>query len=88
MSPIGGSTYNLNTLVGSGSGQTFSISSGGAYVNGFFAGANASHAGLTYKFNSVVGEVRGRPRSSADAGARRPASRSTIAGPSARLFFG
>ncbi|HNL78701.1 MAG TPA: FecR family protein [Accumulibacter sp.] len=58
--PIGGSTYNLNTLVGSGSGgQTFSISSGGAYVNGFFAGANASHAGLTYKFNSVVGEVQG-----------------------------
>lgn len=58
--PIGGSTYNLNSLVGSGSGgATFSISSGGAYVNGFFAGTNASHAGLTYKFGSAVGDVFG-----------------------------
>lgn len=61
--PIGGSSYNLNSMLGTGSGApTFSISSGGAYVSGFFAGANASHAGLTYKFASgapAVGEVYG-----------------------------
>ena len=63
--PIGGSTYNLSgTGANAGPGSpTFSISTacGGPIdfsTKGFFTGANASHAGLTYKFdsgNSAIG---------------------------------
>jgi hypothetical protein len=63
--PIGGATYNISSMYGGNittSGATFSGSSGSAYVSGFFAGANASHAGLSYKLVTGVpatGEVYG-----------------------------
>lgn len=59
--PIGGSTY---TVSGNGygySGGTF-YGYGSLIFNGFVAGSNASHAGVTYKFDtttSTVGEVSG-----------------------------
>jgi hypothetical protein len=63
--PIGGTTYNMTgSGFTAGAGPKFSISgtvtdaSGTFATSGFFAGANASHAGLTYKFdsgNSAIG---------------------------------
>jgi hypothetical protein len=64
--PIAGSTFNLHSIVGyasnGGSGNpAFSMSSGGGYINGFFAGENASHAGVVYKFSGggSIGDVTG-----------------------------
>lgn len=63
---IGGATYNIKSMYGGGNitttGATFSGASGSAYLSGFFAGANASHAGLSYKLVTGVpatGEVYG-----------------------------
>ena len=60
--PIGGSTYNLNTLVGSGSGANFQHFFRWCLCQWLLCRRHASHAGLTYKFNSVVGEVQGGGR--------------------------
>jgi hypothetical protein len=64
--PIGGSTFNLFSKVGfgtngGGGNPAFTISSGSDYVKGFFAGTNASHAGLTYQFDGggSIGKVSG-----------------------------
>ncbi len=49
---IGGSNYTLSGT-GSGSGSsTFSGSGSGFLYNGFFAGSQASHAGIAYKFSA------------------------------------
>ena len=53
--PIGGITHNISASP-SISGASFNGSSGSAEVKGFFAGTNASHAGLTYK---IVGTPNG-----------------------------
>lgn len=53
--PINGGTLTLSDSGGTISGSTFSYNSGCCY-QGFFAGANASHAGLAYKIHgSSVG---------------------------------
>ena len=58
--PIGGSTYS-DSWSGSVSGSNFSSSSsGGVEVQGFFAGAKASRAGLVYQFGSTpIGTISG-----------------------------
>ncbi|MCK6405378.1 MAG: FecR family protein [Rhodocyclaceae bacterium] len=60
--PIGGTVIAMNPVMSiSTSSPMFSYTSG-PYINGFFAGANASHAALTYKVNSgspAIGEVMG-----------------------------
>ena len=48
--PVAGTTYS-DTLSGSFSGSTINLSSACSSANGFFAGANASHAGMTYKLD-------------------------------------
>jgi len=55
--PIGGNVLALND-----SGMSINSTSGMFYgystnVNGFFSGANASHAALTYKINSGIGSI-------------------------------
>lgn len=57
--PIGGSTYS-DSWSGWISGSNFSSSSGAASINGFFAGANASRAGLVYQFGGTpIGDISG-----------------------------
>lgn len=57
--PIGGITHNISASP-SISGASFYDSSGSSEVKGFFAGTNASHAGLTYKIvGTPNGEVTG-----------------------------
>jgi hypothetical protein len=48
---VSGTSYSTS-MTGSNSGASLSFSGGGGGANGFFAGTNASHAGLTYKFDS------------------------------------
>ncbi len=53
--PIGGSTFSIvgsQTFTCASMSPTFSITTACATVNGFFAGANASHAGITYSLDS------------------------------------
>lgn len=56
--PIGGNTYSTS-LSGSISGSNFS-GSNAATIQGFFAGANASRAGLVYQFGiTPIGTISG-----------------------------
>jgi hypothetical protein len=56
--PIGGNTYSTS-LAGWISGSNFSGSNAASFT-GFFAGANASRAGLTYQFGSTpIGTISG-----------------------------
>lgn len=48
--PVGGTVYS-DTLGGTFSGAAISLSSACSSANGFFAGANASHAGMTYRLD-------------------------------------
>lgn len=58
--PIGGNTYNISGTTFSASlGPTFSISAASASVAGFFAGTNASHAGISYKLDTGPDVVSG-----------------------------
>ncbi len=55
--PIGGTVLALNDSmmpINSNSGMFYGYTSN---VNGFFAGANATHAALTYKINSGIGAI-------------------------------
>ncbi len=57
--PIGGSIYSDNSWSGTINGSNFSGGSN-ASINGFFAGANASRAGLVYQFDSTpIGVISG-----------------------------
>jgi hypothetical protein len=56
--PIGGSTYS-DSWSGGISGPNFN-GSGAASIQGFFAGANASRAGLVYQFGGTpIGDISG-----------------------------
>ncbi len=62
--PIGGSTFSIvgaQSYISSSMPQTFNINTACATVNGFFAGANATHAGVAYKLDSggAMGDVHG-----------------------------
>jgi len=58
--PIGGNAYNISGTTFSASlGPTFSIFAACASVAGFFAGTNASHAGITYKLDTGTDTVSG-----------------------------
>lgn len=58
--PIGANTYNISGTTFSASlGPTFSISAASASVAGFFAGTNASHAGISYKLDTGAELVYG-----------------------------
>jgi hypothetical protein len=48
--PVGGTTYS-DTLGGTFNGATINLSSACSSANGFFAGANASHAAMTYRLD-------------------------------------
>lgn len=48
--PVGGSTYT-DTMSGTFGGSSINLSSACSSANGFFAGANASHAAMTYKMD-------------------------------------
>ena len=52
--PIGGQTFSIvdGTSFCGSMPQTFSFNTACATVNGFFTGANASHAGIAYKIDS------------------------------------
>ena len=61
--PIGGQTFSIvdGTSFCGSMPQTFSFNTACAGVNGFFAGANASHAGIAYQIDSglPMGKVSG-----------------------------
>ncbi|MCP5268206.1 MAG: FecR domain-containing protein [Zoogloeaceae bacterium] len=62
--PIGGSTFSIvgsQAYVSSSMPQTFTVNTACATVNGFFAGSNATHAGVAYKLDSGggMGDVHG-----------------------------
>lgn len=62
--PIGGQTFSIiggTSWASASMPQTFSFSTACAAVNGFFTGANASHAGIAYKLDSgmSMGDVSG-----------------------------
>lgn len=58
--PIGGQVHNVSVSPSLYYSSLFNGSSGSAEVKGFFAGTNASHAGLTYKITGTVnGDVTG-----------------------------
>jgi hypothetical protein len=62
--PIGGTTFSVvgsQTFASASMSPTFSINTACASVNGFFAGANATHAGVAYKIDSgmAMGDVSG-----------------------------
>ncbi|MBK7422983.1 MAG: FecR domain-containing protein [Propionivibrio sp.] len=53
--PIGGQTFSIvggTSWASASMPQTFSFNTACAAVNGFFTGANASHAGIAYKIDS------------------------------------
>ncbi|MFA7291029.1 MAG: FecR family protein [Rhodocyclaceae bacterium] len=56
--PVSGVNYS-NTFSGSPSGASINLSSACGSATGFFAGANASHAGMTYKFDSGSMDIMG-----------------------------
>ena len=68
--PIGGNTYSTSWPTGTITGTVFggggtAVTGGGctgcwSYINGFFAGANASRAGLSYMFTGTpIGTIMG-----------------------------
>lgn len=62
--PFGGTTYNLTGTTSSVVGPTFALDAVGgstsfANVAGFFAGTNASHAGISYKLSTGSETVTG-----------------------------
>lgn len=58
--PIGANTFNISgSTVSASLGPTFSIFAACASVAGFFAGNNASHAGITYKLDVGADTVSG-----------------------------
>lgn len=57
--PIGGSTYT-DSWSATINGSNFSGGGSSASINGFFAGANASRAGLVYQFGGTpIGDISG-----------------------------
>lgn len=48
---VSGTSYSTS-MTGTNTGASLSFSGASGSANGFFAGTNASHAGLTYKFDS------------------------------------
>lgn len=56
--PVAGTSYT-NTFTGTPSGASINLSNASGSANGFFAGANASHAGMTYKFDAGAMDVMG-----------------------------
>lgn len=72
---IGGSSYALSGTGSTSGGSRFSGGDGSTFgFNGFFAGANASHAGIAYKFSAggldehVMGAAAFRRTSTTSAG--------------------